>query len=186
MKLLSQRQSLITLALIALMAATRMHHFGSALHLPDASLSIFLLAGLLISSPLLFGALLLEATALDFFAITQMGIDNFCVTPAYWFLIPTYGALWFAGRHYASIHQNSLKSLGAFAGISMLALNVAFLISNGSFYLFSGRYPGMGVAEYSTQMAQIYIPYMTGGILYLACAAALYAVQATRVARIAE
>jgi len=180
MKLISPRQTLITLALIALMAATRMHHFGSALHLPDASLAVFLLAGLLIASPLLFGALLIEAAALDYFAIAQLSVNDFCLTPAYWFLIPTYAVLWFTGRYYARIHRHSLKSLGVFASLSAIALNLAFLISNGSFYLFSGRYPDMGVAEYGSYMIPIYLPYLTGGALYLACAAALYAVLTMR------
>ncbi|WP_052700170.1 hypothetical protein [Methylocucumis oryzae] len=33
------------LLLIALMVVTRYHHFGDALHLPDASLAVFFLAG---------------------------------------------------------------------------------------------------------------------------------------------
>ncbi|MDD5301157.1 MAG: hypothetical protein PHD65_11775 [Gallionella sp.] len=180
MKLLSQRPTLIGLSLVALMAATRMHHFGSALHLPDASLAVFLLAGFFISSPLLFAGLLLEAGALDYVAITQLGVSDWCVTPAYGFLIPTYAVVWFAGRYYARIHQYSLRSLGVFAGIAFAALNVAFVISNGSFYLFSGRYPDMSVAEYGARMAQYYAPYLTGSLLYLACAAALYAALAAR------
>lgn len=180
MKLLSQRQVLTGLALAALMAATRMHHYGSALHLPDASLAVFLLAGFFITSPLLFGALLFEAGALDYVAITQFGVSDWCVTPAYWFLIPTYAVLWGAGRYYARIHQYSLRSLGVFSGISFAAVSVAFLVSEGAFYLFSGRYPDMSVAEYAARMAQYYPQYLTGGLLYLACAAALYAVLAAR------
>lgn len=180
MKLLSQRPMLIGLFLAALMAATRMHHFGSALHLPDASLAVFLLAGFFIASPLLFVGLLLEAGALDYVAIAHLGVSDWCVTPAYWFLIPTYAVLWFAGRHYARIHSSSLRGLGMFAGLSVAALSVAFLISNGAFYLFSGRYPDTGMAEYAARVAQYYPPYVSGGLLYLACAAALYAVLAAR------
>ncbi|HEU0219343.1 MAG TPA: hypothetical protein VFQ98_00890 [Gallionella sp.] len=176
MKLLSQRQALIALALIALMAATRMHHFGSALHLPDASLAVFLLAGFFIASPLLFAGLLLEAAALDYVAIAHLGVSDYCVTSAYWFLIPTYAVLWFAGRYYARIHQYRLRSLGVFAGLSVAALSVAFLISNGAFYWFSDRYPDMSMAEYAVRVAQYYLQYLSGGLLYLACAAALYAV----------
>lgn len=174
MKLLSQRSVLIGLALVVLMAATRMHHFGSALHLPDASLAVFLLAGFFITSQLFFAGLLLEAGALDYVAITHLGVSNWCVTPAYWFLIPTYAVLWFAGRYYARIHQQSWRSLGIYSGIAFAAVSVAFLISNGAFYLFSGRYPDMNVAEYGVRVAQYYPQYLTGGLLYLACAAALY------------
>jgi hypothetical protein len=180
MKLLFQRQVLTGLALAALMAATRMHHYGSALHLPDASLAVFLLAGFFITSPLLFGALLLEAGALDYVAITQLGVSDWCVTSAYWFLIPTYAVLWLAGRYYARIHQHSLRSLGVFSAISFAAVSVAFFISNGAFYLFSGRYPDTSVAEYVTRVAQYYPPYLTSGLLYLGCAVALYAVLTAR------
>lgn len=174
MKLLSQRQLLIALALIALMAATRMHHFGSSLHLPDASLAVFLLAGFLIASPLLFGALLVEAAALDYVAITHLGVDDYCVTPAYWFLLPTYAVLWFGGRYYARMHQNSLRSLGLFSAISLAAVNVAFVISNGAFYLFSGKFADVSIAEYASRMTQYYVPYVSGAVIYLIPAAMLY------------
>ena len=180
MKRLSQRPMLIGLSLAALMAATRMHHFGSALHLPDASLAVFLLAGALVDSPLLLAGLLLEAAALDYVAITHLGVSDWCVTPAYWFLIPTYAVLWYAGRHYARIHQHNLRSLGVFAGLSVAALSVAFLISNGAFYWFSGRYPDTSMAEYLARVAQYYPQYLAGGMLYLACAAALYALLTAR------
>ncbi|TAN83645.1 MAG: hypothetical protein EPN14_03115 [Gallionella sp.] len=180
MQQLSQRQILIGFALAALMAATRMHHFGSALHLPDASLAVFMLAGFFIASPLFLAGLLLEAGALDYVAIAHLGVNDYCVTPAYGFLIPTYAVMWFAGRHYARIHQQSWRSLGIFSGIAVAATSVAFVISNGAFYLFSERQPGVGLAEYGAQMAHYFPLYMTGCLLYLACAAALYAVLTAR------
>lgn len=175
MKLLSQRQVLIGFVLVALMAATRMHHFGSALHLPDASLAVFLLAGFFIASPLLFAGLLLEAGALDYVAITHLGVSDWCVTPAYWFLIPTYAVLWLAGRYYARIHQHSLRSLAAFSGIVFVAVSAAFFISNGAFYLFSGRFPDLSLGEYAARVAQYYVPYLTGAVVYLIPAALVYA-----------
>lgn len=174
MKLLSQRPLLIALGLIALMAATRMHHFGSGLHLPDASLAVFLLAGFFIASPVFLGALFVEAGVIDYLAITQFGVSDFCVTPAYWFLIPTYATLWFAGRYYARIHQHSLRSLGIFAGISLAATSVAFFISNSAFYLFSGRFPDLSMAEYSHRVAQYYVQYLSGAVVYLVPAVLLY------------
>lgn len=171
-----QNQSFALCAvLIGLMAATRMHHFGSSLHMPDASLAVFLLAGFLVSSPLLLGALFVEAAALDYVAITHLGVDDYCVTAAYWFLIPTYAALWYAGRYYARIHQDNLRSLGMFSVISFAAINVAFLISNGSFYLFSGKFADVSVAQYAARIAQYYLPYVTGAVIYLVPAVMLYA-----------
>ncbi len=176
MKIFTQRPALIALGLITLMAATRVHHFGSSLHLPDASLAVFLLAGFFIASPMLFGALLVEAGLIDYLAITQFNVNDYCVTPAYWFLIPTYAVLWFAGRYYARIHQHNLRSLGVFAGLSFAATSVAFFISNGAFYLFSGRFPDMGMAEYTSRVAQYYVQYLSGAALYLVPAVLLYVV----------
>lgn len=180
MKLLSKRLMLIGLSLAALMAATRMHHFGSALHLPDASLAVFLLAGFLVASPLFFIGLLIEAGVLDYVAITQLGVSDYCVTPAYWFLIPTYAVLWFSGRYYARNHQNSLRSLGLFSAISLAAVNVAFVISNGAFYAFSGRFHDMSLGEYAARIAQYYLPYLAGAVVYLIPAVLLYALFSRR------
>lgn len=182
MNTIRNKKVVIIAALALLMAATRMHHFGSGLHLPDASLAIFLLAGVLVASPLLFGALMIEAAALDYTAVTQLGVDNYCITPAYWFLVPTYGVLWFAGRYYAKHHQNSLRGLGLFSIIAFAAVSLAFLISNGSFYAFSGRYPGMGLVEYSTQVAQYYVPYVSGAVVYLIPAVIVHALFGRRLA----
>ena len=54
--------------LAALMAATRVHHFSTALHLPDASLAVFLLAGFYLPR-WAFPALLVEAGLVDYLAI---------------------------------------------------------------------------------------------------------------------
>lgn len=175
MKQISRRPLLIGLALVALMAATRMHHFGTSLHLPDASLAVFLLAGFFIASPLLFAGLLVEAGALDYVAITHLGVSDYCVTPAYWFLIPTYAVLWYAGRFLARSHQYNLRSLGIFAAVSFAAVSVAFLISSGAFYLFSGYFAEMSLGQYIDRVTQYYVPYLTGAVVYLVPAALLYA-----------
>ncbi|MEQ1533309.1 MAG: hypothetical protein ABL906_07080 [Sideroxydans sp.] len=180
MQFLSNRKLQIGIALVALMAATRMHHFGTALHLPDASLAIFIIAGFFIASPAFFAALLLEAVVIDYLAITQFGVSDFCVTPAYWGLIPTYLVLWGAGRFYARIAQNNLRSLSVFAAISFVALSIAFLISNGSFYAFSGRFPDMNMSDYVARVAKYYVPYLTSGITYLIPAALIYALTQQR------
>ena len=118
-----------------------MHHSGTSLHSPDASLAVLLLAGFLVASPLLFGVLLVEAAAIDYVAITQMGVSDYCVTPAYGFLLPTYAVLWFASRYFARVQQNNLRSLGLFSAVSFAAVSITFLISNGAFYLFQVNSP---------------------------------------------
>ena len=48
----------IALLLAVGMAATRFRHFGSAIHLPDASLAIFFLAGFYLRASVFFVVLL--------------------------------------------------------------------------------------------------------------------------------
>jgi len=173
------KQLWIFAALALLMAVTRFNHFGSSISLPDASLAVFLLAGFFMArltwlSLSAFIFLLLEAGGIDYYAINVAGVSDWCVTPAYWFLIPTYASMWFGGLWFASRQQNTLGSLALFGGVSWMATTVAFLLSNGSFYLLSGRYSEMSVAEYSERIAPYYMPYLVGSLMYLALAAVVY------------
>lgn len=98
----SPRSFYSLLAVFALlMVATRFHHFGTALHLPDASMAVFFLAGLYLRRHLAFVGFMVLAVALDWAAISYAGVSDFCVTPAYSFLLPAYAALWYGGRWYA-------------------------------------------------------------------------------------
>jgi hypothetical protein len=167
-------------ALILLMAVTRGSHFGSSINLPDATLAIFLIAGFMLPRYTLaalaaFIFLLLEAGGIDYFAITYQGVSDYCVSPGYWFLIPTYASMWFAGHWFAARQQNNWNSLALFGGVSWLASSVAFLISNGAFYSLSGKFSDMNIAEYTARVAQYYPPYVSGSLMYLALAAVIYA-----------
>ena len=171
----------IFIALVALMAATRMDHFGTALHLPDASLAIFLLAGFYLPR-WVFPVLLVEAGLVDYLAIYFGGVDGWCFSPAYWFLIPTYFVLWFAGRFYAARHQFTLRSLGELVGIALAATAVAFVISNASFYLMADYFSSMSAVQYSSQVTQYFLPYLQSSFLYLTLAVLLHvlAIQISR------
>jgi hypothetical protein len=152
-----------------LMVATRSHHFDSLTHLPDASLAVFLLAGMLL--PLIaFPALLIIATLVDYFAINYGGISDWCASPAYWFLIPTYVVMWYAGKFYRTHQQQSWYGLLLFVAAAFVATNIAFVISNGSFYLFSGRFAGVTAMQYASSMTQYYLPYLISVFLYLSVA----------------
>ena len=59
-------QLIVGLALAALLAMTRGHHFASVESLPSASWAVFFLAGVFVRSRWAFPALFLEAVALDF------------------------------------------------------------------------------------------------------------------------
>lgn len=165
---------LLILPLTLLMATTRLHHFGSALNLPDASLAVFFLAGFYLPSAGYFPALLVEAALIDYLAINVGGVSGWCVSPAYAFLLPTYACLWYGGRWYAKQHQMSWRSLTPLLGIMFVATSAAFLISNGSFYLFSGRFQDMDWSGYALRVAHYYRPYVGSTVGYVALAGVLH------------
>ena len=154
----------LPLSLIALMVATRFHHFGDVLHLPDASLAVFFFAGFY-RKKMFFAFLLALAALIDYLAI-ENGTSGWCVTPAYVFLIPTYAVMWLAGRYCSLFKAMKIAELAKSAGLLMLATSAAFAISNGSFYLFSGRYADLSWGEYFLRVAQYYPSYVGAALIY--------------------
>jgi hypothetical protein len=169
-------------ALAVLMAATRFNHFGSAVSLPDASYAVFFLGGLYLarsarSSAIFFFALILEAGLIDFYATSVQGISDWCMTTAYWFLIPTYASLWLVGGWFARrLGMKGLEGRDLFglALAAWTASSFAFFFSNATFYLFSGRFADMSAAEYASRVAQYYSSYVSFALLYVACAVAIH------------
>jgi len=179
MKDTQTRTVAIFAALAALMAATRFDHFGSAVSLPDASYAIFFLGGLYMArsartSVAAFFALIIEAGLIDFYATSIQGISDWCMTPAYWFLVPTYGSLWFFGRWFALRHTMEGRGLIGLALVSWAACSFAFMFSNATFYLFSEHFAAMSAAEYASRVVQYYGSYVSIALLYIACAVALH------------
>lgn len=155
------------IALMILMAATRFHHFGTPLTLPDASLAVFFLGGLWFGGRGLFVGLLAEAGLIDVVAITQFNVSDFCISPAYVFLIPTYAAMWFGGKW-----SGQFKSLGLNALIPqllalLLSTTAAFLMSNGSFNLLSGRYPEWSWGQFFDGALQYFPEYLSSTATYV-------------------
>lgn len=172
-------QTTIGLGLMALMAATRFHHFGDALHMPDASWAIFFLAGFYLAPAWLL-ALLVQAVAIDYVAIEMLGTSAFCVTPAYAALLPAYAALWLGGRWLARKASTDLNGLGRLAGAALASTLVAFALSNGAFYWFGGRVAETSLAQY----VQTWIDYAPGflgsTLLYLSVAVLAHLAVSTR------
>ncbi len=158
--------------MVLLMASTRSHHFDALTHLPDASLAAFLLAGIYL--PLLaFPALLVVAGISDYAAFNYAGVSDWCFSPAYWFLIPTYAVLFYAGRYYAARHSQTLRGLAMFCVIAFAATSLAFILSSGSFFLFSGRFAEMSAMQYANSVAKYFLPYQVSAFMYLALAVAV-------------
>jgi hypothetical protein len=172
-KRLSHSELAIACALAALMAATRFHHFGSALQLPDASLAVFFLGGLYLRRALAFGAYAGLAALVDYMAIAHVGVSDWCVTPAYAFLLPTYACLWWAGVWCAKHERRGWRGYPRLAGALFCATAPAFFISNASFYALSGYFSGLSLIEYSTRVAKYFPPYLASAAAYVAAAIAV-------------
>jgi len=179
MKLLQSRAWMIAVGLMLAMGATRFNHFGSAFSLPDASWAVFFLGGLYLAryaraSIAVFIVLLLQAGLMDSYVTTVKGVSDWCITPAYWFLIPTYGSLWFVGRWFALRHTVEGKGLVWLVVLAWAANSFAFFLSNASFYWVSGRVNEMTATEYASRVSQYYVSYVSMSMLYIACAVGIH------------
>ena len=161
-----------------LMVATRYHHFGSVLHLPDASWAIFIAVGFYFRSSLWLAFFLALAAAIDYFAITKGGSSGYCISPAYSFLIPAYGALWLGGRWYAGHRSGGAADLARLLAMAAVVTTVCFLISNGAFYWFSGRFEQTSVVDYLARVLRYYPMFLRTTMLYVVVIAALHAIVA--------
>jgi hypothetical protein len=174
-KRLSRPEPAMALALAALMAATRFHHFGSALLLPDASLAVFFLGGLYLRRTLAFGAYASLAALIDYLAIAHAGVGGWCATPAYAFLLPTYACVWWAGVWCSGHERHGWRGYARLAGALLVATVFAFLISNASFYGLSGYFGEFSLAEYAARVARYFPPYVASAAAYVAATMALEA-----------
>lgn len=178
--MLATRSNLITLGT----------HIGS---LPDASWAVFFIAGFYLTRswrwafPVLMGL----AVAIDYAVITRQGIsfwEHYCVSPAYWFLVPSYAALWFGGawlrQRYDGLHVRDLALLLVSV---VVAASVCYLISNGSYYWLSGHWLAgsnatRSLAGWGKNLGDWYLPFVGMALIYVVVAAVLHVltVQAVR------
>ncbi|MBU8975525.1 hypothetical protein JI752_005170 [Lysobacter sp. MMG2] len=163
-------------AFAALMIATRFHHFGDALHLPDASMALFFLGGLYLRKHWQFAVFIALAVAIDWIAIEYAGVSDFCVTAAYSFLLPAYAALWYGGRLYADRLRTTWASMLGAAGVALLSASVSFAISNGAFYWLGGRYAEPHSAEYLARAWQWGPLFVRTTMAYIAVALVVHAI----------
>ena len=162
------------------MLATRFHHFGSSVNLPDASLAVFFLLGLL-GAWRWFPVFALLAGAIDYAAITLGSVGDYCVTPAYLFLLPTYAVMTAGGylaRADGALRRRQILFVAVVAPVSTA---VAFVISNGSFYFFSEYFASLSFADYVGRTAKYFLSYLGYALLYIAAGVA--AVKLVRVVR---
>lgn len=102
---------------------------------------------------------------------------SFCISPAYGFLLPAYGALWLAGRWYAKTSNKQVRHRFAFSTLLPLAAWVVIggvvseLFSSGGFYFFSGRFEP-NLAEFGARIAR-YFPSSLAMLAFYAGIAAI-------------
>lgn len=174
LNLTSRQQIAVGLALTLLMLLTRSHHWAGLHSLPDASWAIFFLLGVYVRPLWVVPALIAASVAIDYVAITWGGVSDFCVSPAYWLLLPAYLVLFAGGRFYARGHSLSLLGLARLAGVALVVVTVAELLTSGGFYVFSGRFAEPTLAGFVPRFAT-YFPHMLGTFsLYLGVAAAVH------------
>lgn len=140
---LINRPYIVAALLAFVMLLTRGSHMLTPFALPDASVMVFLMGGLLLRQPLWFVAMFVLATAIDFGAAAFDPALGFCLTNGYWGMIPAYAVMWFGGLFLAK----TLNPFAAmpFALVAMLTSQLSFLISTQTYYLFSGLFPNDGV-----------------------------------------
>lgn len=184
MKAPSQRLLILTL-LGALMAATRINHFAP---IPDASWAVFFIGGFYLSTwtRWAFPTLMALAVAVDYAVITRSGTSfwsHYCVSPAYWCLVPAYFAMW-AGGLWLQRQQvaTNLRSLGQLAASFVTAVVVCQLVAQGSFYWVSASVANPTLAGWWQNYADWLLPYMTSAAIYVGIAAVVH-VAVTQLAR---
>lgn len=174
LNLTARQQIAISLVLTLLMLLTRSHHWSSIHSLPDASWAIFFLLGVYVRALWVVPALIAASVVIDYVAITWGGVSDFCVSPAYWLLIPAYLVLFAGGRFYARGHRLSLLGLARLVGVALAVVVVAELLTSGGFYFFSGRFAEPTLAGFVPRFEQ-YFPRMLGTFaLYLGVAATVH------------
>lgn len=155
---------LILLGLAAAMAVTRMSHFGAASLLPDASLAVFLLGGLVLQRLCGFSVLMAVAFGVDVLSARTAVEAGWCLTPAYWGLIPTYGILWLAGRWLGRQQRFDFMTS---TSVSLAAVAGAFLISNAFWFVLSNTVADLSAVGYASAVAKYFPPYLGSAFLYL-------------------
>lgn len=181
MTLTNPQRAGIFAILAIVMVATRVNHFAA---LPDASWAVFFAAGFYLRGSLrwAFPLLIALAVLIDFIVIAGQGMNfwsHYCVSLAYWFLLPAYFTLWFAGswlrQRYAGLH---VRELALFAAAALVAVSLCYLLSNGSYYWLSDTWLTAGKVRsfggWVENLGDWYLPYLRTSAMYLGIAAVLH------------
>lgn len=171
---LTARRATIFAMLAALMAATRLHHFAAV---PDASWAVFFIGGFYLANwqRWAFPALMVLAVAVDWFVIRSQGLSfwqHYCVSPAYWCLVPAYFALWAgAGLLRRRLSASAPVAIGQLVVALVASVAVCHLLAQGSFYWISASVADPSFAGWWKNYSDWLLPYMRVAALYVGAAA---------------
>lgn len=172
---LSHRQQLtVGLLLALLMLLTRGQHLSAVGFAPDASWAVFLLAAVYLRPAWALPFYMLLAFLMDVTAVTWGGVSGFCMSPAYLMLVPTHIALWGAGRWYRHAHRDTISTLFTLGGAVLASSILAELLSSGGFYLVSGRFADLSLAELGSRLTTYYPSSLEALVLYVGMAAIIH------------
>ena len=176
----------ILFVLALLMAASRAHvfdHFSP----PDASWAAFFAGGFLLRGwgRWAFPLLMALAMGIDWMVISGHNTafwDHYCVSAAYWCLIPAYGLLWAGGSWLRSRYQGAgWNALGRLVAVFVVAVVACQFVAQGSFYWTSGVVAEPTLAGWWKNFNDWLPGYMGTAAMYVAIAAVLQ-VAAERIA----
>ena len=169
---ISKLELFLAAGLFVLMALTRTHYFQWTAVIPNPSLAVFFVAGFYLRSNYGFIGFSVLAYLCDYWVLIMGGEG--CFTSAYGFIFLGYFIVWAAAKWLAGV-QNLYSRSGVFKIITtvLLSISTAFLISNASFYLFSGHFSDLNLSEYVVRVVRYYPPYIFDPLSYLAITAVI-------------
>ena len=172
----AQRATILALLAVAV-AATRLNHFAA---IPDASWAVFFVGGFYLRSwtRWAFPALMALAVVVDWLVIRAQGLSfwqHYCVSPAYWCLVPAYFTLWAGGTwlRRQSPAANA-RSLGLLAASVLASVAACHLIAQGSFYWIGSSVAEPTLAGWWKNYSDWLLPYLGTTALYVGIAAATH------------
>jgi hypothetical protein len=160
-----QKSLWIGAALFLAILLTRTSHFGTSIALPDATLAVLFVGGLLRFNLRWLIATITLAFAIDFYAVGIAGVSDYCMSLGYFGLAPTYAMIWAAGR-LTSKRKNPF-ALTTLTFVALIATSAAFVMSNAFWYTFSDKVNTLSIAQFIQAVAQYYVPYLASTMFYL-------------------
>jgi len=144
-------------------------------YLEDASWAVFFLIGFYLRSYIGLPLMMIAAIAIDFAQIAiRGGHQDYYLSPSYFYIIPAYASLWFAGRFFASKYSENLKGLLIFFLSAIVGIIVCHLISSGGYYWMSMNFIELSFTEFITRTLE-YLPLaLKINLVYLSITAVMH------------